>query len=114
MAIIVRLEDFRRKSRIVYFSRADLDQLLSLFSRRVQAHEWLDYSIDNREGMAVFCVYRRAHDAPLYKIVKFAAGTQPEPDGHFLVMNGAMKLRQARTLAQVLQAFETPLRAIHP
>ena len=110
MAAIIRLEDFRPRRDTIYFTRADLNRLLSLFSRHVLARQWLDYSIDNGEAMAVFCVYRRAHDAPLYKIFRFASGGHPK--GDYLVMKGDRKIRRAATLGAALQAFDPPLRAV--
>lgn len=110
MAAIVRLEDFRPSRDTIYFSRADLNRLLSLFSRRLLARQWLDYSIDNSEGMAVFCVYRRAHDAPLYKIFRLAPRAHPK--GEYLVMKGDRKIRHTATLDGALQAFDPSLRAV--
>lgn len=110
MAAIVRLDDYRPSRDTIYFSRADLNRLLSLFSRRLLAQQWLDYSIDNSEGMAVFCVYRRAHDAPLYKIFRLAPRAHPK--GEYLVMKGDRKIRHAATLDGALQAFDPSLRAV--
>ncbi len=110
MAAIVGLEDFRPSRDTIYFSRADLNRLLSLFSRRLLARQWLDYSIDNGEGMAVFCVYRRAHDAPLYKIFRLAPRAHPK--GEYLVTKGDCKIRHAATLEAALQAFDPSLRAV--
>ena len=110
MAAIVRLDDFRPCRDMIYFTRADLNRLLSLFSRRLLARRWLDYSIDNSEGMAVFCVYRRAHDAPLYKIFRLAPRAHPK--GEYLVMKGDKKIRHAATLDGALQAFDRSLRAV--
>lgn len=110
MAAIVRLDDFRPCRDTIYFTRADLNRLLSLFSRRLLARQWLDYSIDNSEGMAVFCVYRRAHDAPLYKIFRLAPRAHPK--GEYLVMKGGRKIRHAATLEAALQAFDPSLRAV--
>jgi hypothetical protein len=110
MGRIVDLKSYRRRTAVVYFSRRELNLLLSLFSRRVLAREWLDYSIDNHEGFAAFCVYRHAHDAPLYKILRLAPGSHPH--GDYVVFRGAARVRQANTLSTVLTGFAPPLRAV--
>jgi len=111
MAQLVDLDAYRRKKRpVVYFTRRELNLLLGLFSRRVLVREWLDYSIDNHDGYAAFCVYRRAHDAPLYKILKLAPGASPK--GDYVVFRGESKVRQGAVLRDVLAGFAPPLRAV--
>lgn len=112
MGNVVRLAQACVEPGAVYFNRSDLAHLLRLFSRHVLTQAWLDYSIDNHEHAAVFCVYRRAREAPLYKIVKLAAGSHR--NGDYLVMRGAVKLRRAHCLSQALQIFDPPLHAVQP
>ena len=54
----------------VTFSRAELSRLLGLYGRKVAAGEWRDYAIDFLKDRAVFCVFRRACEVPLYRIEK--------------------------------------------
>ncbi|MGB0577084.1 MAG: DUF2794 domain-containing protein, partial [Alphaproteobacteria bacterium] len=52
MPKVVRLKDFNRNnSAPVYFTKAELNQLLSHYSRRVISGEWKDYAIDHGNGM---------------------------------------------------------------
>ncbi len=74
MATLHCLGDYRRKAKAVFFSRTELNQLLSLYSRQVMRGEWRDYAIDQRENAAVFSVFRHTQERPLYTIVKFAPG----------------------------------------
>ena len=55
---------------VIHFTRSELNQLLSLYSRRVAGGEWRDYAIDQRAGQAAFSVFRHTHDRPLYTITK--------------------------------------------
>jgi len=111
MGQIVDLSKYRsRRKSVVYFSRLELNMLLSLFSRRVLIAEWRDYTIDNREGFAAFCVYRRTNDAPLYTVMRLAANSHPQ--GDYLVLKGDARLRRGRSLAEVMGAFAPPLRAL--
>ena len=110
MGELVILRERRRLYRSVYFSRGELQVLLRLFSRHVAAKEWLDYSIDSGEKRAVFCVYRRAHDFPLYEIHKLAPGTGKA--GDFLIVKKGSLVKVSRTLNSALHIFDPPLRAV--
>jgi hypothetical protein len=54
----------------VTFSRRELDRILSLYGRKVAAGEWRDYAIDFLRDRAVFSVFRRASEFPIYRIEK--------------------------------------------
>ncbi len=57
----------------VTFSRRELDRILSLYGRKVAAGEWRDYAIDFLKDRAVFSVFRRATEFPIYRIEKIRA-----------------------------------------
>ena len=54
----------------VTFSRRELDRILDLYGRKVAAGEWRDYAIDFLRDRAVFSVFRRSSDVPIYRIEK--------------------------------------------
>ena len=54
----------------VTFSRRELKRILDLYGRQVAAGEWRDYAIDFLKDRAVFSVFRRASEVPLYRIEK--------------------------------------------
>jgi len=54
----------------VTFNRLELNRILNLYGRMVAAGEWRDYSIDFLRDRAVFSVFRRASEVPLYRIEK--------------------------------------------
>ena len=55
---------------MVTFSRRELDRILGLYGRKVAAGEWRDYAIDFLKDRAVFSVFRRASEVPIYRIEK--------------------------------------------
>jgi hypothetical protein len=61
----------------VTFSRRELDRILSLYGRKVAAGEWRDYAIDFLKDRAVFSVFRRASEFPIYRIEKESAARTP-------------------------------------
>jgi hypothetical protein len=70
MGKVVRLAEHRRRKTRIAYTRSELNQLFSLYSRHVIRGEWRDYAIDHGERMAAFSVYRRSIDAPLFTITK--------------------------------------------
>src|SRR5688572_20397378 len=54
----------------VTFNRRELDRILSLYGRMVAAGEWRDYAIDFLKDRAVFSIFRRASEVPIYRIEK--------------------------------------------
>jgi hypothetical protein len=54
----------------VTFSRRELNRILDLYGRMVAAGEWRDYAIDFLKDRAVFSVFRRSSEVPLYRIEK--------------------------------------------
>lgn len=54
----------------VTFSRRELNRIFDLYGRKVAAGEWRDYAIDFLKDRAVFSVFRRASEVPLYRIEK--------------------------------------------
>src|SRR5579885_2473153 len=54
----------------VTFDRRELDRILGLYGRMVAAGEWRDYAIDFLRDRAVFSVFRRASEVPIYRIEK--------------------------------------------
>src|SRR5499425_644574 len=54
----------------VTFERRELDRIFGLYGRMVAAGEWRDYAIDFLRDRAVFSVFRRSSEVPIYRIEK--------------------------------------------
>ena len=54
----------------VTFDRRELNRILGLYGRKVAAGEWRDYAIDFLKDRAVFSVFRRSSEVPIYRIEK--------------------------------------------
>ena len=54
----------------VTFSRRELNRILDLYGRKVAAGEWRDYAVDFLKDRAVFSVFRRTSEVPIYRIEK--------------------------------------------
>ena len=114
MGNLHRLEDVKRPTKPfnhpTFFSRTELNLLLSLYSRRVMSGEWRDYAIDQRAGTAIFSVYRHSHDHPLYTITKRASGHGRVAE--YLVCRGGEKLARADSLDLALAVFRLKLKVV--
>jgi hypothetical protein len=106
-ATVYALRDYWTRQKTLYFTRSELNQLLSVYSRQVSRGVWRDYAIDHRDGVALFSVFRHTQEAPAYSIVKTApAATRP---AEFVVQRGRQRLRVSTSLAEVLEFFKTRL-----
>ena len=111
MAKLFRLSDFQtKKKRCVYFNRAELNQLLAVYSKRIISGEWKAYAIDHGDGAALFSVFLHANAQPLYTLIKLADGSRRQ--GDWLIVSGGRKLRQTSTLSELLKMFEQRLRLV--
>ena len=88
----------------VFWTRAELQQLLSLYSTRVANGDWRDYAIDHKKGVAVFSVFRHTMERPQFQVAK-------KPQGQlYEVWQGPQRLKRAGTLQGALEVFEKKAR----
>lgn len=89
----------------ISFSRQELNQLLSVYGRRVSEGEWRDYAIDMLKDRAVFSVFRRTAEAPLYRIEKMPKLARRQ--GAYSVINTTgLIMKRGHELRRVLRIFE--------
>jgi len=89
----------------VFFERRELERLLRLYGRMVAAGEWRDYGMDSLREAAVFSVFRRSAEAPLYRIEKHPALARKQ-GAWAIVGEGGHILRRGHELEQVLRFFD--------
>jgi hypothetical protein len=90
---------------VVFFERRELERLLRLYGRMVAAGEWRDYAIAGLSESAVFSVFRRASEQPLYRIEKRPALARRQ--GAWAVLGqGGHILKRGHDLEQVLKVFD--------
>jgi Protein of unknown function (DUF2794) len=98
-------------AREVTFSRRELDRILSLYGRKVAAGEWRDYSIDFLRDRAVFSVFRRASEFPIYRIEKNPRLERKQ--GAYSVISATGHIvRRGRELDRVLGALDRSLHLV--
>ncbi len=92
----------------VSFHRLELSAILSVYGRMVAAGEWRDYAIDSLRDAAVFSVFRRAAEHPLYRIEKRPRLAQRQGAYAVIGMDGRV-LKRGRDLRAVLRVFDAKL-----
>jgi hypothetical protein len=89
----------------VNFTRRELDRILNLYGRMVAAGEWRDYAIDFLKDRAVFSVFRRSSEVPLYRIEKNPRLARKQ--GVYSVISATgLILRRGHELDRVLLAID--------
>jgi hypothetical protein len=112
-AILIPLHDVKRERQDlpVSFDRRELDQILRLYGQMVAANEWRDYAIDHLRDRAVFSVFWRASETPLFQIVKDPAMARRQ-GAYSVVAATGMILKRGHELARVLNVFDKKLRLV--
>jgi len=95
----------------VTFSRHELDRILNLYGRKVAAGEWRDYAIDFLKDRAVFSVFRRASEMPLYRIEKNPKLARRQ-GAYSVVSATGLIVRRGHELDRVLRAIDKSLRVV--
>src|SRR5215218_9419150 len=90
---------------VVFFERRELERLLRLYGRMVAAGEWRDYAIDGLRDSAVFSVFRRASEQPIYRVEKRPSLARRQ--GAWAVIGqGGLILKRGHELEAVLRYFD--------
>lgn len=92
----------------VSFDRKELSVILSLYGRMVAAGEWRDYGISSLRELAVFSVFRRTAEHPLYRIEKHPKLRNRQGQYSVVGMDGQI-LKRGHDLKTVLRVLERKL-----
>ena len=92
----------------VAFHRSELSIILSLYGRMVAAGEWRDYGISHLRDVAVFSVFRRTAENPLYRIEKRPRLRGRQGQYAVIGMDGQI-LKRGSDLKTVLRVLERKL-----
>ena len=93
---------------ITSFNRRELTLILNLYGRMLAGGIARDYAIDHLRDRAVFSIYRRTSETPLYTIEKRPRDANRQGAWSVISTAGGT-LRRGRDLAQVLRVFEPKL-----
>lgn len=87
------------------FDRKEISAILSVYGHMVSQGEWKDYAMDFLKDKAVFSIFRKASEYPLYTIEKVPA--LRDKQGQFSVIApGGLILKRGHDLRTVLRVFD--------
>ncbi len=92
----------------VFYQRSELNIILSLYGRMVAAGEWRDYGISSLRDVAIFSVFRRTAEQPLYRIEKRPKLRNKQGEYAVIGMDGQI-LKRGHDLKTVLRVLERKL-----
>lgn len=92
----------------VAFHRTELNVILGLYGRMVAAGEWRDYGMSHLRDVAIFSVFRRTAEHPLYRIEKRPKLRTKQGQYAVIGMDGQI-LKRGNELRQVLRVLERKL-----
>ncbi|MEM1064334.1 MAG: DUF2794 domain-containing protein [Pseudomonadota bacterium] len=89
----------------VAFNRSELGIILGLYGQMVAAGEWRDYGMSFLRDVAVFSIFRRAAEHPIYRIEKRPKLRDKQGMYAVIGMDGQILKRghDLRTVLRVLQ-----------
>ncbi|KQR79422.1 hypothetical protein ASG25_18580 [Rhizobium sp. Leaf384] len=111
--VVVDLNEYRhvKDPLPVTFHRRELDQILWVYGRMVGEGEWRDYALDHMRDKAVFSVFKRSGEMPLYRVEKVPKLAAKQ--GAYAVVNThGMILKRGHELPQVLKVFDKLLKVV--
>ncbi|MBL9036064.1 MAG: DUF2794 domain-containing protein [Rhodospirillaceae bacterium] len=111
MSQLVLLNEYRRSAGRVFFDRADLMRILSVYSRQVSRGLWRDYAIDHRSNMAVFSIYRRSSEQPLFAITKVLL--RGDRDAKYVLASRQGQLASSRSLGEIMDVLTRQLTLVN-
>ena len=94
-----------REASQIAFDRKELSLILNVYGQMVSKGDWKDYAMDFLKDKAVFSVYRRASEHPLYRIEKVPSLRKKQ--GQFAVIApGGLVMKRGHDLKVVLKVFD--------
>jgi hypothetical protein len=95
----------------VTFDRHELREILNIYGRKVAEGEWRDYAIDFTVNLAVFSIFRRTSEMPLYRIEKNPKLARKQGMYAVVAATGLI-LKRGHDLANVISVLEKKLKVV--
>ena len=92
----------------VAFDRRELGAIMGIYGRMVAAGEWRDYGMSFLKDVAIFSIFRRTAEFPIYRIEKRPKLRNKQGMYAVIAMDGQI-LKRGPDLKTVLQVLERKL-----
>ena len=92
----------------IAFDRSELSLILGVYGRMVAAGEWRDYGMSFLKDVAIFSVFRRTAEHPIYRIEKRPKMRGRQGMYSVIAMDGQI-LKRGHDLKTVLRVLDRKL-----
>ncbi len=92
----------------IAFNRIEIGIIMNTYGRMVAAGEWRDYAMSFLKDVAVFSVFRRTAEFPIYRIEKRPKLRHKQGQYAVIAMDGRI-LKRGHDLKTVLRVLEQKL-----
>jgi hypothetical protein len=96
---------------VVSFDRHELRTIFDLYGRKVAEGEWRDYAIDFLADRAVFSIFRRSSEVPLYRIEKDPKLARRQ-GAYSVIAPAGLILKRGPDLARVIAVLDRRLKLV--
>lgn len=109
--VLAAVRDTGPSAQPITFNRRELNEILQVYGRKVADGEWRDYAIDQLREMAVFSIFRRSSEMPVYRIVKQPKLARKQ-GAYSIVAATGLILKRGPDLGRVLRVLDPGLRLV--
>jgi hypothetical protein len=95
----------------ISFDRHELRIIMNVYGRMVAAGEWRDYALNFGPAKAVFSIYRRSSEHPLFRVEKDPKLARKQGAYAVISWSGQI-LKRGHDLARVVAVLDKSLRAL--
>ena len=97
----------RAPANVTTFARDELESILAVYARKVAAGEWRDYALEMSRDRAVFSIFRKSTEYPLFRVEK-APRLARRQGAYSVVAATGLILKRGHDLRSVLAALDGP------
>jgi hypothetical protein len=90
----------------IMWTRQELSEIMRAYGRAVTDGLWRDYGISTTQDRAIFAVFRKSQEAPLYRLEKIPSLRQKQGQYQLIAFSGQI-LKRGHDLAAVLKGLES-------
>jgi len=94
-----------RSAQTTAFTRSELDAILSVYARYVAAGEWRDYALEMGRDKAIFAIFQRSSEFPLFRIEKCPKLARKQ-GAYSVVSRTGVILKRGHELRNVLSVLD--------
>tara|TARA_B100000886_G_C20398618_1_gene481573 strand:+ start:624 stop:929 length:306 start_codon:yes stop_codon:yes gene_type:complete len=90
------------KKNLVRFKKAEINEIMDLYSKKISIGEWKDYSISFKDDQAIFSIHKSHKLGPIFQIKK-------NKNKNFFVLNKQNNtIKTSGSLKNLLQYLKKP------